>query len=558
MKGMSTHDAWARCVRSGLLSLAIMAAAGRAAAADRYVSADAAPGGDGASWATAWSDFDEIDYGALSAGDVVWISGGAAGLSYEATIDPQVSGITFRRSEEPGRDGTVILDGGAHVAVSDVTIDGGDREAFIFSSIPSAYIVHNPAGGERFLFRNATIRGEFADTGTGTPFYSFSAHCTFSRSRIEGTNNEDQIKYNGADGTLIIENSEFVGLTPHGDIHEDIVQFDVPGVTLVARRNRFTTTDTDCFMIASGRCDSGDCYIHGPMEVSYNEFYGMYHAFNMDGAESMTVYNNVFDGCIDIVAREDTPCDQRNNIYTGTRDDGAPVHVIGGAQYCLFDVGTPGFEEGTGNLQADPLFANANNHDYHLLEGSPAADAGIDVALDTDMDGQPIVGAPDIGAHELQATCAERGGTCCPEGAGCAGGDLTGSSDCGSLCCLAGSCQPVPPTGCVDEGFECCDECGSGPQPLYDSTCAVGELCCEACTGPDEDGGPDGGPDGGADGGPDGGTGPDADAGDESDGGCACRAAASGRSGGLASLATALLSLFFADRRRSRGAGRAP
>ncbi len=48
------------------------------------------------------------------------------------------------------------------------------------------------------------------------------------------------------------------------------------------------------------------------------------------------------------------------------------------------------------------LFINPLAQDYHLPEGSPAIDAGIDVGVETDIDGDPrIDDAPDIGADEF-------------------------------------------------------------------------------------------------------------------------------------------------------------
>jgi hypothetical protein len=55
----------------------------------------------------------------------------------------------------------------------------------------------------------------------------------------------------------------------------------------------------------------------------------------------------------------------------------------------------------TGNLLADPMFLDFPNKDFHLQSGSPAIDKGAYVAgYDYDADGNPIVGAPDIGAYE--------------------------------------------------------------------------------------------------------------------------------------------------------------
>jgi hypothetical protein len=45
--------------------------------------------------------------------------------------------------------------------------------------------------------------------------------------------------------------------------------------------------------------------------------------------------------------------------------------------------------------------------DYHLQSNSPAIDAGVDVGLTFDYDGNPISGTPDIGPYEYQRTSAQ-------------------------------------------------------------------------------------------------------------------------------------------------------
>ena len=52
------------------------------------------------------------------------------------------------------------------------------------------------------------------------------------------------------------------------------------------------------------------------------------------------------------------------------------------------------------NFEGDPLFVDAANGDFHLREGSAAINAGINVGLTKDYDGNSIVGLPDIGAFE--------------------------------------------------------------------------------------------------------------------------------------------------------------
>lgn len=111
--------------------------------------------------------------------------------------------------------------------------------------------------------------------------------------------------------------------------------------------------------------------------------------------------------------------------WTGTVETGATMTV----QNCIFsnpdgnnytiEDGTPTLVSNGGNLvnaddmmdllthamdihEADPMFLDADNFDYHLLGMSPAIDAGVNEgAPEFDIDGNPRVGNVDIGAYEF-------------------------------------------------------------------------------------------------------------------------------------------------------------
>ncbi|MFQ6009380.1 MAG: FlgD immunoglobulin-like domain containing protein [Candidatus Zixiibacteriota bacterium] len=58
---------------------------------------------------------------------------------------------------------------------------------------------------------------------------------------------------------------------------------------------------------------------------------------------------------------------------------------------------------GEGNIDADPLFVDPDNGDYHLQIDSPCIDAGTsDGAPPTDKDGNPRDEFPDMGVYEYQ------------------------------------------------------------------------------------------------------------------------------------------------------------
>ena len=56
---------------------------------------------------------------------------------------------------------------------------------------------------------------------------------------------------------------------------------------------------------------------------------------------------------------------------------------------------------GTGFITQAPLFVAPASRDYHLLPDSPAVDAGLDVGVLTDVDGDPRLSGPDVGADEV-------------------------------------------------------------------------------------------------------------------------------------------------------------
>ena len=57
--------------------------------------------------------------------------------------------------------------------------------------------------------------------------------------------------------------------------------------------------------------------------------------------------------------------------------------------------------EGEGNIDADPLFVDEENGDYHIQAGSPCIDAGTsEGAPEDDIDGDLRDSYPDIGSDE--------------------------------------------------------------------------------------------------------------------------------------------------------------
>ncbi|NQV15823.1 T9SS type A sorting domain-containing protein [bacterium] len=93
-------------------------------------------------------------------------------------------------------------------------------------------------------------------------------------------------------------------------------------------------------------------------------------------------------------------------INSIVRDNiGSDVSIIQGTTSVTYSNIEGGFA-GTGNIDTNPLFVDASNHDYHLSDDSPCIGAGLDTAIvpNTDIDGNPRPNPagsnPDMGAYE--------------------------------------------------------------------------------------------------------------------------------------------------------------
>jgi hypothetical protein len=122
-----------------------------------------------------------------------------------------------------------------------------------------------------------------------------------------------------------------------------------------------------------------------------------------------TIYNNIAlesnSGGGIASGAESTP-NISNSILWGN----SPYQISGPATATFTDI--HGGYAGEGNINADPLFVDSANSDYHLRFGSPCIDAGAAAGLDADFEGdlRPFDGDGDgidqydMGADEWVGT----------------------------------------------------------------------------------------------------------------------------------------------------------
>jgi len=174
------------------------------------------------------------------------------------------------------------------------------------------------------------------------------------------------------------------------------------------------------------RCSSHDNYgpgftsAHGKnITIRYSLFYNNLldsdvhdhcgsGAYIRAGSEDIKLYNNVFDDnnnrptirlrnsgqnitIINNIIKDSTNYSIQQNTYEGEFTDIVVDHnlIYGG------DSDTLGITP-TNTVSEDPLFVDEADYDFHLRSTSPSINAGVDLGLTRDFEGNPIVGLPDI------------------------------------------------------------------------------------------------------------------------------------------------------------------
>jgi len=95
--------------------------------------------------------------------------------------------------------------------------------------------------------------------------------------------------------------------------------------------------------------------------------------------------------------------DYASGIYVGSGATATLAATLWGTGSWAYNhdwVGAGTILTGTINIWEEPGFVDPCRNDYHLDQGSAAINAGVDAGVTTDCDGDPRLGAPDLGADE--------------------------------------------------------------------------------------------------------------------------------------------------------------
>lgn len=235
---------------------------------------------DGQSWASAWSELDQVNWAQFQPGDTLLIDGGESNMVYRTTLQPTTSGtaekpITIQLAKEAGRNGQAVIFGGRETPLphcgqvgygavtNELTTNGAKFENVAWIVVDgtkwAGIVIHGMNGDGIRLYANTdhlTFRHmEIYDNGTVVN----SGGTTYSDGkgiRLEGSNHtvertvihdngQDAIQSNGANvSNFTIRQSWFYNGREHPSIdqsynyctHSDALQiFDggvVSGITI--------------------------------------------------------------------------------------------------------------------------------------------------------------------------------------------------------------------------------------------------------------------------------------------------------------------------------------
>ncbi|CAK8712852.1 hypothetical protein GKODMF_04420 [Candidatus Electrothrix gigas] len=124
--------------------------------------------------------------------------------------------------------------------------------------------------------------------------------------------------------------------------------------------------------------------------------------YDWSGGGSMTITNNIITGNIryGIYKHRTTPVSiSYNNVWNN--GEGSYYEGYSGPSVPFIP------EPGTGEISSDPLFVDPDSGDYHLTAVSPCIDAGKDVVVHSDIDGdvRPWGAGYDMGIDEYTTVC---------------------------------------------------------------------------------------------------------------------------------------------------------
>lgn len=368
---------------------------------------------DGASWATAFNTINE----GVRYGREVWVAAGTYGENVRMYSSVELYG-GFNGTESVRSDRNVVAnptiidaEGRNHalrvLSVTDTVVDGftltGGTAQGVYPNDSGGGALYNGAYGSNML-RNCNVEGNWA-IADGGGLMAIGSSLSIVNCRF--TNN---IANRG--GGHSYDNSE---------IHVTKTEFIGNSATsgnggAVYSRLSLGIFDTCSFIRNSASVSGGALYIWRMGSVVTNCVFDGNAATRRGGAVQLyyawsDIMHNTFTGNTAGISGDainlGSGCDLLlgNSILWGNGENEVGVAAEPDS-IRINHSNVRGGWPGEGNIDADPLFASAAAGDLRLLYGSPCIDAGADVGVLTDFDGEarPFGAGYDIGADEFVDT----------------------------------------------------------------------------------------------------------------------------------------------------------
>ncbi|MEW6439563.1 MAG: putative metal-binding motif-containing protein [bacterium] len=512
-----------------LMTVMVLLVTQQAFAAVWYVDGNAGPGGDGTSWATAFTTV-QAGIDAAGATDEIWVKAGTYLLSATLNVDEQVSlyggfaGTETAREERNWAANVTTVDGNDAVRCLWVTADNVTLDGFVITrGYTDGSVVVNGAGMQNGSFdaslvsnttvANCTFVANKSGYHAGAIFNDLGGltvrNCVFQENTAMNRGGA-VLSYATGYATVIadcrfLQNTGKSGGAVYftGDTGPNSI-----ADTAFVENHAFVTGSTSCDGAAIV-CDSDTtitgCTFQGNTAVRYGTVatYG-------DAGKTITILNSVFSGnsvqygggvCINGSSGDlgsvivlnctfsgnaasmsgggiynrgktlgvDSLFTITNSVLWGDTVNEIAVGTGGAPTVSYSDVDQDGYEGVNGNIRLAPLFVGGG--DFHLAAGSPCVNAGTDAGVYSDLDGdtRPLLGGFDMGSDEYSGDCWDLDS------------DTYADVQCGGDDCDDGELAVNP--GALEGPFGD-PTCSDGLDNDCDGTADAADLSCAFCTDP--------------------------------------------------------------------------
>jgi predicted outer membrane repeat protein len=385
--------------------------------ARRYVNASASSGGDGTSWATAYTDLQDA---LADVPQEIWVAAGTyspdRATGNRALSFQLVNGVEIYGGFAGDETTFFQRDPSANPTILSGDLLGDDDPNFINREDNSYHVVTGRNTIATAILDGFIISGGAANNGSnddgGGLWCEVSGHPTISHCTFE----DNLAEYGGAIRCDGVSSPTIISCIFRNNLADYYGAGYGGGIAL---NNQSSPTLYNCTFVGnrSARSGGGMYYRYGTNPTLVNCTFALNHANNGGGiygnnsSDAAYVYNSIFWGNTRFVFGEGIVADESGQIMNcwGMTINNSCVQA--------WSSGGGGSGSGTGNTASDPMLVDADgaddlpgtaDDDLHLLEGSPAQDTGdnayLPVWMVTDLDGAPRImnNIVDMGAHEYE------------------------------------------------------------------------------------------------------------------------------------------------------------